>query len=153
MNLQADVQENEVGCVTTCCMSCRGDFCDVCNKLNKYDPDRCPCLEDLAEEDLRKLLTRLEERDLVRKISPQRSRSSSSSRVTSQVWEDSKIWPLVKDMKMKDDMIEDDCKPACCPTLRCTPLLCPICYRRNKINNEACPCIKFWLLKYLGKNT
>merc|ERR1712107_739977 len=117
---KADVQENEVGCVTTCCMSCRGDFCDVCNKLNKYDPDRCPCLEDLAEEDLRKLFTRLEERDLV-----------------------SKIRPLVKDMKMKDDMIEDDCKPACCPTLRCTPLLCPICYRRNKINKEACPCIKF----------
>ena len=36
------------------------------------------------------------------------------------------------------------CLPVCCPTLRCTPELCPRCHQRNKESPEACPCLTFW---------
>ena len=37
----------------------------------------------------------------------------------------------------------DTCIPACCPSLKCTPLLCPLCFKRNRENKKSCPCLKF----------
>ena len=47
----------EQQCVTTCCMRCEEvDNCDLCNQLFKYDPETCPCVEDLnlSEDQLAK---------------------------------------------------------------------------------------------------
>ena len=43
--------------MTTCCMRCEEvDNCDLCNQLFKYDPETCPCVEDLnlSEDQLAK---------------------------------------------------------------------------------------------------
>merc|ERR1711976_44280 len=38
------------GCINTCCSVCiPGKNCDVCYKLNKYDPEKCPCINNLSK--------------------------------------------------------------------------------------------------------
>ena len=68
-----------------------------------------------------------------------RDRGRSSARRNTQMMSErplSEVWAGVF-------MEPGACRPVCCPTLRCTPELCPRCHQRNKERPDKCPCFKF----------
>ena len=50
-------KSSEVGCLNSCCAVCIPDKnCDVCYKLNRSDPDNCPCINSLTSNQKESLL-------------------------------------------------------------------------------------------------
>merc|ERR1712126_710762 len=124
----AQQDDNNAGCITTCCMGCsRFDNCDSCYKLT--DPDSCPCVDDLSESSLAKLNSRLGTR--------YRSNSINLKSDSQRIWTQEDLWEDI------EDVVDGDCKPLCCPSFKCTPELCPICFRRNRTDRKTCPCVQF----------
>ena len=111
-------------------MGCsRYDNCDTCYKLT--ETNNCPCVDDLSEAALEKLNSRLGTK--------YRSNSINVESEKQMMWTEDNLWEDYDDVS-----VGGDCKPLCCPSFKCTPELCPICYRRNRTDRKTCPCVKFW---------
>merc|ERR1712012_1078385 len=50
-------KSSEAGCLNSCCAVCIPEKnCDVCYKLNRSDPDNCPCIDSLSTNQKESLL-------------------------------------------------------------------------------------------------